>query len=697
MSLRSASHHSPYVNLMSKPNHVYSTAASAGLSPDMNQPSPPAMPLAQTRAESFLRSRRPTLPKIDSSLAFSSPLLDELTSGSSTVLSPVSTKSATVRTPRGTSAFATSAAAEKGIQCKLEAAPQIIREATICRQKQTKVHLNQGRRGSDAAYISWKYPAKIAPSQPPVASANVLYDEPQSIDIALADQTQNETVHKASAAFPLQRPRKDSVPSYKSKQPPPIDSTAFVPKPTPLRSATMPDLSPKLDVSMDASNSLGQRRSQSASAITRDWLEIYLDEEPSPTPPLSFTSSPPETSHQTPILPIPMADKGTPAILLSSAFAASSRRDSNHLGTMDFAQEGRAAPVATEPLLTDKEESKVLHFGSEWTEALFTLTSNPETSGSIARRPSDIQFNRHSVDSASSYGSFDGQTASSSSSLPAPDESDLLPVEPAQLAVEVPLGLQPRRNCDSPTDPLFVDGRLSPMPSDSPKRGEAATLASTVPSTRPSETAAKQQTQARRPARKDSLALSNQKKPFAGSKGICRGCSRPILAGEKSVVSGDGRLTGRYHKECMVCSTCKSPFLTAEFYVHADRPYCAHHYHELENSLCATCGRGIEGLYAETANVAGRGREKHHAKCLKCAQCCVQLTEDYFELSGKVYCERDAFRIASAMWTQQGNSKAPARSSPLVREYICSSGEPTTMQKGDNFPQRMITKVMTAT
>ena len=38
--------------------------------------------------------------------------------------------------------------------------------------------------------------------------------------------------------------------------------------------------------------------------------------------------------------------------------------------------------------------------------------------------------------------------------------------------------------------------------------------------------------------------------PTTASKGACRGCREPIIG--KSVSSADGRLTGRYHKQCMI-------------------------------------------------------------------------------------------------------------------------------------------------
>ena len=116
----------------------------------------------------------------------------------------------------------------------------------------------------------------------------------------------------------------------------------------------------------------------------------------------------------------------------------------------------------------------------------------------------------------------------------------------------------------------------------------------------------------------------------------CRGCTKPIIG--KSVKAADGRLTGRYHKTCFVCKTCSSPFTTGSFYVFDNDPYCEHHYHQLNNSLCTGCGSGIEGPYLETQTL-----QKFHSGCLTCGTCREVLSEDYFEVSGAVYCERHAF------------------------------------------------------
>ena len=101
------------------------------------------------------------------------------------------------------------------------------------------------------------------------------------------------------------------------------------------------------------------------------------------------------------------------------------------------------------------------------------------------------------------------------------------------------------------------------------------------------------------------------RKPTPVNKGSCRGCGELIFG--KSVSSADGRLTGRYHKSCFVCKTCKEPFQTTDFYVISNHPYCARHYHQLNHSLCTTCDRGIEGQYLET-----EVKQKYHPDCFTC-------------------------------------------------------------------------------
>ena len=177
-------------------------------------------------------------------------------------------------------------------------------------------------------------------------------------------------------------------------------------------------------------------------------------------------------------------------------------------------------------------------------------------------------------------------------------------------------------------------------PFSPPKPLQAQTTPQSNPSTRPLQPPPIPQDPTPRPA------LARRQ---TSAKAICRGCSHQIEG--KSVKAADGRLTGRWHKACFVCRTCRQPFTTADFYVIGDQPFCEQHYHEENGSLCAGCERGIEGQYLETAPTstgggahggAGMGERKFHPRCFVCVDCRVVLRDDYFEIGGRVFCERHA-------------------------------------------------------
>ncbi|EED19765.1 LIM domain protein [Talaromyces stipitatus ATCC 10500] len=200
------------------------------------------------------------------------------------------------------------------------------------------------------------------------------------------------------------------------------------------------------------------------------------------------------------------------------------------------------------------------------------------------------------------------------------------------------------RGPDSPTDPTLVGGSYSTRNAPPPEPMPKSPLREKSP--------AEYGQQVSRPS------------TAGGQKRRCRGCGQGIVG--KSVSSADGRLTGRYHKACFVCFTCRSPFETADFYVLDDHPYCSQHYHELNGSTCATCKQGIEGQYLETIenSTYGTGNpQKFHPDCLTCRTCRVVLRGDYFEWNGQVYCERDA-RRAAAMTAPPPGRRMP--SSPLA-------------------------------
>ncbi|KAK8201250.1 hypothetical protein BKA81DRAFT_380493 [Phyllosticta paracitricarpa] len=204
---------------------------------------------------------------------------------------------------------------------------------------------------------------------------------------------------------------------------------------------------------------------------------------------------------------------------------------------------------------------------------------------------------------------------------------------------------------ESPMDPAIQKGLFTPItlrPSDSSAFPEISTVFQTAekPPMPPMPVSAPKS-----PARP--RADSAGRRTGRPTKGNCRGCGQAIVG--KSVKAADGSLSGRWHKQCFVCMTCRAPFVTTDFYVLRDQPYCARHYHQLNGSLCCGCDTGIEGQYVESER-----RAKFHPQCFQCGICRVTLRDDYFEFMGVAYCERHAFHVA-----RQANS-GPGRGGMLM-------------------------------
>lgn len=149
---------------------------------------------------------------------------------------------------------------------------------------------------------------------------------------------------------------------------------------------------------------------------------------------------------------------------------------------------------------------------------------------------------------------------------------------------------------------------------------------------------------------------------------VCRGCGK-IIEG-KSVKAADGRLTGRWHKACFTCRTCEQPFTTADFYVLDNQPFCEQHYHEKNGSLCHGCNRGIEGQYLETSTSSRMDRmdKKFHPRCFTCFDCRQVLSDDYFEITGKVFCERHALAVMRSQAKMAGTGLYPPDRRALTTE-----------------------------
>lgn len=284
------------------------------------------------------------------------------------------------------------------------------------------------------------------------------------------------------------------------------------------------------------------------------------------------------------------------------------------------------------------------HHSTESSAASSDFSPSESRSGtSLSSLPSESSLSRRKASEASRLGPVVEENNNPPPNLhlsPTVQQHSTLD-EPAQsnspTILEPPKIQDLLQSPDSPTDPAISQGSLSLVPD----RQLSPRSAETVDSSEPSPVSPAKE----RPA----AILVPSPRPTARSKGRCRGCGEAIIG--KSVSSADGRLTGRYHRECFACCYCRLKFETADFYVLHDRPYCAQHYHELNDSLCCACNMGIEGQYLETEERRGHGpadRRKFHRECLTCHTCNVVLKEEYFEWNGMVYCERDSRRAAAA-------------------------------------------------
>lgn len=492
-------------------------------------------------------------------------------------------------------------------------------------------------------------------------------------------------------------------PSYKAKRPPPISSlpsigagVVSIPKPEPSPREPPPP-TPTSTLARTLTNLFGRKRNQSTSSrkgnsktpATDGPRFIALSPDPDPQEQIQSANS----------LSSSMEDEMA-SIPPAQAAQEFTQTSADSTPPKDEVSESSSVQVH-EPEVVEEQSRDSVHLEQDLENTLAAIV--PVTRLSTVPEQTE-EMKRASIDSASSYGSegFSHSRTSSYSTNALNAHSYGSSISTARTTTSSEDFLSPAfaklRGADvvpdSPTDPYMQFGRLATVPETrSMTPEEKVETSSPVPASVPDSTPSVPESEG---GYFDLVKPEKKRRPsgVGATRGVCRGCSQPILQGQKSVSSKDGRLTGRYHKECFVCKTCKEPFATADFYVHHDYPYCAHDYHVVNETLCESCGKGIEGHYLETSNLLGNGTKKFHPHCLRCATCKIQLNEDYFELGGRVYCERDAFRLINVREPRSPYGTAPSRPSPLNREYI-SSGEPGQALAGGKFPERRLTRLMT--
>ncbi|KAK3325808.1 LIM domain-containing protein [Apodospora peruviana] len=299
---------------------------------------------------------------------------------------------------------------------------------------------------------------------------------------------------------------------------------------------------------------------------------------------------------------------------------------------------------------------------------------NPSTTANFDSLMSDLQSSMKEMN----------QKALPPSALQPPPKDIKMRPRPSPLTARPP---PPERGYDPRIDPIITSGRprrpkspLASPPFDTPFQNEPAIRdrARNISPVSPLSPAPPEPQLVGSPERSRDRSGSRPRDPvrtrsrsrardgnIQSTRGDCKACGLPITG--KSISSADGRLTGRYHKACFVCFTCKEPFSSATFYVHADRPYCHRHYHELNGSLCGSCDKGIEGQYLEDEST-----KKHHVGCFRCGDCNMVLKDGYFEVNGEAYCEKDAWRRVQQPWLVDG----AARKGPPAGQTLGLPGGP---------------------
>lgn len=148
----------------------------------------------------------------------------------------------------------------------------------------------------------------------------------------------------------------------------------------------------------------------------------------------------------------------------------------------------------------------------------------------------------------------------------------------------------------------------------------------------------------------------------------CRRCDKPIEG--QAIGSSDGQIKGKYHRDCFNCETCQKPFPDKSFYVFDGKPFCEYHYHEENNSLCASprCGMPIEGPCA----VAHNGDRYHpaHFVC-ESPSCKERLDDEYWEIDGTRLCDKHA-RSHPMFEEMKAPSESDRRENGEVRDSLAS-------------------------
>lgn len=279
-----------------------------------------------------------------------------------------------------------------------------------------------------------------------------------------------------------------------------------------------------------------------------------------------------------------------------------------------------------------------------------------------ARSESPMLRKTEAQDTAALHGFYEGMPQAESGIPLVPLEGINLSSFPDKNAAIPSLSLSKRREAPSNTEPPAHTRlqALAPVPLQMPdpsvndpigletvsiRTGGSTPLHSPIASNTPRDTSPLAMRSCGRPDA-DTGSVS-ARTIMRGRKNLsCRRCEG--LLGRYGVRSTDDMLDGIYHRECFTCVVCDARFEDGAFYVFEGEPHCHLHYHERCGTLCAACGKGIEGVYRKTD-----ASTSFHLQCLSCDyrdsttnECCAQELADFFLIGNGRYCERHARIVA---------------------------------------------------
>ncbi|XP_040928684.1 four and a half LIM domains protein 3-like isoform X2 [Betta splendens] len=102
----------------------------------------------------------------------------------------------------------------------------------------------------------------------------------------------------------------------------------------------------------------------------------------------------------------------------------------------------------------------------------------------------------------------------------------------------------------------------------------------------------------------------------------CSHCKKPLTKG------GVTYKDEVWHKDCFLCTSCKSPLAGQPFTSQGDDPYCVKCFSSLYAIKCAGCNTAITG-FGDGKYVSFEERQWHQP-CFKCSRCSVSLVGSGF-------------------------------------------------------------------